>query len=183
MTTRGRDREIRDRFVSSGEGPYTKLPLAILINGDSASASEIVAACLQDYGRAVVVGQRSFGKGTVQRLMRVESGRSLLKLTSATYWRPSEQNIHRMAGDTEADTWGVQPNPGLSVELDDEAVAMWRRFRSRRDLFGGATDELLLRLLDENDGSLPTNFRDQALDVAVEYLRSRLAELEQAIAL
>ena len=72
----------------------------MLIDRNSASASEIVAACLQDHGRAAIVGERSYGKGTVQRLMRVESGRSLLKLTIATYWRPSGKNIHRMPGDT-----------------------------------------------------------------------------------
>ncbi len=99
VTTRGRDRKIRDRYVATGQGIYTQIPLAVLINHNSASASEIVAACFQDHRRAVIVGQRSYGKGTVQRLMRVESGRSLLKLTSATYWRPSGVNIHRMPGD------------------------------------------------------------------------------------
>jgi len=99
VTTRDREQETRDRFVSTGKGDYLEVPLAVLINNDSASASEIVAACLQDYGRAVIVGQRSYGKGTVQRLFtHIEAGRSLLKLTTATYWRPNEHNIHRMPG-------------------------------------------------------------------------------------
>ena len=61
----------------------------------SASASELVAACLQDHGRAKIVGMRSYGKGTVQNLIELENGRSALKLTTASYWRPSERNIHR----------------------------------------------------------------------------------------
>ena len=85
----------------------------MLINHNSASASEILAACLQDYNRAVIIGERSYGKGTVQRIMQIESGRSLLKLTSATYWRPSGQNIHRMADARESDSWGVKPNADL----------------------------------------------------------------------
>ena len=106
---------------------------------NSASASEILAACLQDHRRAVVVGQRSYGKGTVQRLMRIESGRSLLKLTSATYWRPSGRNIHRMVGATKEESWGVKPNQGLGIVLDVQEYLQWRHYRSRRDVLGGET--------------------------------------------
>ena len=113
--------------MSSGSG-NDKLPLAVLIDRNSASASEILAACLQDYGRAAVVGERSYGKGTVQRLMRIESGRSVLKLTTATYWRPSGKNIHRMPGAKPTDEWGVKPDAGLDVR------AGRRRVRSLAEL-------------------------------------------------
>ena len=59
VTTRGRDGKTRDRFVSTGRGGYTQIPLVVLVNHNSASASEILAACLQDYGRATIVGQRT----------------------------------------------------------------------------------------------------------------------------
>lgn len=93
-------------------------PMAILIDHDSASASEIVSAALQDAGRAIIGGSRSFGKGTVQNILPLEYGRSALRLTVAKYYRPSDQNIHRGKDDDEDDIWGVTPDEGLAVELE-----------------------------------------------------------------
>ena len=177
VTTRGRDERVRDRYVATGQGIYTDLPLAILINHNSASASEIVAACFQDHRRAVVIGQRSYGKGTVQRLMRVESGRSLLKLTSATYWRPSGVNIHRMPGDELDAPWGVSPNFEFAVVLDETEYLNWRKYRRRRDLFANQEAGDLVAQMEKEDGKLPRSFTDRALDRAVEYLRERLSEI------
>jgi len=174
VTTRGRDRTARDRFVATGRTGYTKISLVVLLNNESASASEIVAACLQDHGRAIVVGQRSYGKGTVQRVMRVESGRSLLKLTSATYWRPNGQNIHRMADAIEADSWGVKPDPGFEVLLDRQEYLQWRQYRDRRELLGDHRSTELVEQLDREFGALPAAFRDRALERAVEYLQKKL---------
>lgn len=109
----------------------TDLPIAVLIDNYSASASEIVAACLQDYDRAQIVGQRSWGKGTVQNVFELEGGRSALKLTTATYWRPSGTNIHRFSTDTDEDTWGVRPGDGYEIVLSEEEII--RRFRARRE--------------------------------------------------
>lgn len=67
--------------------------MVVLIDGNSASASEIVAACLQDHGRATIIGSRSFGKGTVQNLLPLEFGRSALKLTTARYYRPDRKSV------------------------------------------------------------------------------------------
>ena len=83
--------------------------MAVLINQDSASASEIVAGCLQDNHCAVIVGHRSYGKGTVQELTDLGDRRGDLKLTVASYWRPSGVNIHRRHGAGESETWGVVP--------------------------------------------------------------------------
>ncbi|TWU25490.1 S41 family peptidase [Bythopirellula polymerisocia] len=174
VTTRDRDGEIRDRFVSTGRGGYHDLPLAVLINHNSASASEILAACLQDYNRAVIIGERSYGKGTVQRIMQIESGRSLLKLTSATYWRPSGQNIHRMADAKESDSWGVKPDAEFEVLMDEDQYLTWRKYRYRRDLLGEHQDGPLAIQFDEQDGKIPEQFTDEALDLAVGYLESQL---------
>ena len=174
VSTRGRDGETRERFVSTGQGTYTEIPLAVLINHNSASASEILAACLQDHRRAVVVGQRSYGKGTVQRLMRIESGRSLLKLTSATYWRPSGRNIHRMVGATKEESWGVKPNQGLGIVLDVQEYLQWRHYRSRRDVLGEKLEGPLAEQFAKQDGLLSNSFTDRALDRAVEYLQESM---------
>ena len=96
--------------------------MAILIDDDSASASEIVAAALQDNQRAVVVGTRSFGKGTVQNILPLQFGRSALRLTVARYFRPSEKSIHRLKGATDEDDWGVIPDPGFVVEIDEQTL-------------------------------------------------------------
>lgn len=173
VATRGRDGESLDESISSGAGKYVDLPLAVLVDRNSASASEIVAACLQDHGRAVVVGGRSYGKGTVQRLTRIESGRSLLKLTSATYARPSGANIHRMPGDEADDEWGVSPDPGFDVPLTKDEYKAWREYRVRRDLFGAGGDPQLAAELSRQDGEIPADFTDRTLDRAVEYLVSR----------
>lgn len=176
VTTRGRDQVERDRFVSTGSGDYAEIPLVVLINHNSASAAEILAACLQDYNRATVMGERSYGKGTVQRLMRIESGRSLLKLTSATYWRPSEKNIHRMPDDTESDQWGVLPNKDFEIALDDDEHLQLRKFRLRRDLLGVSTNGALAEQIDQEDGILPDDFTDRVLQRATSYLQSQLAK-------
>jgi carboxyl-terminal processing protease len=176
VTTRDRDEQVRERFVSTGRGGYLDLPLAVLINHNSASAAEILAACLQDYKRAVIVGKRTYGKGTVQRLLPIESGRSLLKLTTATYWRPSGDNIHRMPGDTEADPWGVRPDEGFDVLMDDEQYLLWRKYRYRRDILGPRQEGSLAEQFDEQDGRLPETFTDEVLDLAAGYLQSKIGE-------
>jgi len=101
------------RFVPTAENPR---PMAVLINRHSASASEIVASALQDHHRAVIVGERSFGKGSVQKLLYLNPDKtSAMKLTTETYWRPSGKNIHRRPDSKEADDWGVRPDEGLEV--------------------------------------------------------------------
>jgi carboxyl-terminal processing protease len=173
VSTRDRDGKVRDRYLSTGAGGYADLPLAVLVDRNSASASEIVAACLQDYDRAKIIGERSYGKGTVQRLMHIESGRSMLKLTSATYWRPSEKNIHRMPEDDESAEWGVTPDDGFAVPLAEEEYELWRNYRNRRDLIGEGLEGELARELTQLDGDLPADYQDQALRRAIEFLSKK----------
>ncbi len=135
--------DISDMFLNSGNIVSTKMrggiedsrfdaepgtlvdpekPLAILIDANSASASEIVAACMQDNDRAIIVGTRSYGKGTVQNILPLQYGRSALRLTVARYYRPSGANIHRNQDATEDDVWGVTPDESMMVALDEASI-------------------------------------------------------------
>jgi len=134
VTTRYRDGTVRQGFEAVEEGTYPEFPVAVLVNKYSASASEIVAACLQDHGRGVVVGQRTYGKGTVQEVVYLPGGQGVLKITTASYWRPSEKNITRLSGTGEDDEWGVRPDPGYEVKLEGDELIRWVRWRRDRDM-------------------------------------------------
>jgi carboxyl-terminal processing protease len=121
------------------EGTFAGFPVAVLVNRHSASGSEIVAACLQDHGRAVIVGERTWGKGSVQSLISLRSSGSALKLTTATYIRPSGKNIHRFPDAREEDDWGVRPNPGFEVRLSDREMALLLADQRRREIIGPRT--------------------------------------------
>ncbi len=170
--------DARDQFFdAAGDAPYADLPLAVLINDRSASASEIVAACLQDHHRATIVGERSFGKGTVQEIRKLEEGRSALKLTIATYWRPSNKNIHRARKAKETAVWGVVPDPGFEVKLtldQEREVAQARRERE----MGKAVKPTL-------DGEPGKNgavsaLADPVLEKGIEAIKQRWAEKSTA---
>ncbi len=131
VTTRGRKNVIRETYEASRRAALRDVPMAILINGETASASEIFAACMQDHGRAKVIGSRSFGKGSVQQMIPLPDG-GLLKLTTATYHRPSGVNIHREPQMGEEATWGVSPDTDLEVPLSEEQESQWRLRRSEQ---------------------------------------------------
>lgn len=153
--------EISDLFVAQGRivstagrnspervwdaekpGTFEGFPMAVLVNGFSASASEIVAACLQDHGRAVVIGERTWGKGSVQNVIELEGGRSALKLTTASYVRPSGKNIHRFPDSEESDEWGVSPNAGYELKLSMLEMRSLIEDRRQRDIIRAPRPEL-----------------------------------------
>jgi carboxyl-terminal processing protease len=133
VTTRSRGGRIKRTYNADGNAILPNVPMAILVNQYTASAAEIVAACLQDHGRAVVVGQRSYGKGTVQELIPLEEDQGLLKLTTSSYWRPSGRDITRPKNADAQSEWGVSPNKGFEVRLEGEDLARWIRWRAQRD--------------------------------------------------
>ena len=115
-----------DTYRARREGTLPPWSLAILINGGSASASEIVAGSLQDHGRAVIVGARSFGKGVVQNVISLTNHRAVVSLTVAHYRLPNGRIIHKTPGNLNTNEWGVSPD--VVVEIDrDELQAIHRR--------------------------------------------------------
>ena len=133
VSTKGRNSPERI-FSAHKDGTYTDFPMVVMVNESTASAAEIVSAALQDHKRAAIVGQRSFGKGSVQNILDLEDGKSVLKLTIATYWRPSGKNIHRFKNAKESDEWGVSPDKGLEVKLTPKEHLEWALARQRRDM-------------------------------------------------
>ncbi|MCP4896912.1 MAG: S41 family peptidase, partial [bacterium] len=95
VSTEGRNTKPRS-WDARENGTYDDFKMVVLVNRYSASASEIVSACLQDHKRAVVMGERTWGKGSVQNVIELENGGSALKLTTASYHRPSGKNINRL---------------------------------------------------------------------------------------
>jgi carboxyl-terminal processing protease len=176
VSTRGRN-EAEKVYNAREDGtllmPPHHYPMAVLINKYSASASEIVAAALQDHKRAVVVGERSYGKGSVQNIIDLKepgNRNSALKLTTASYWRPNGKNIHRFPDSKESEEWGVKPDEGFEVVLKDKERGEYFLYRRDRDIVHGKPGTPPPpRKQDKSKDEPP--FVDRTLEKALEYLR------------
>jgi carboxyl-terminal processing protease len=183
VSTKGRNQreEVYDaREAGTLLQPEKDHPMAVLVNRYSASASEIVAAALQDHHRAVIVGERSYGKGSVQNILTMEGGTSALKLTTASYWRPSGKNIHRFPDSKETDEWGVKPNPGFEVKLSDEERLGYFFYRRDRDVVHGkgtAPVKPPTPAKEKDDKKEKKPFEDRVLQKAVDYLRGEIKKV------
>lgn len=155
-------------YVGKSDGSYTTFPMVCLVNGGSASASEIVSACLQDHGRAIVVGSRTYGKGSVQTIQPFYSTGGQLKLTTATYWRPSGRNINRTKGernDDDPDEWGVTPNAGFTIKLGTKEL---------NDLADFQRENEIIHQPGYKAPESKADFKDRQLDMAINYLRGQI---------
>jgi carboxyl-terminal processing protease len=174
VSTKGRNQQ-EEVFDAKPGGALVPadLPVAVLINRLSASASEIVAAALQDHKRAVIVGERSYGKGSVQNIIEMEGHKSALKLTTASYWRPSGKNIHRFPDSKESDEWGVRPDPGFAVAMDDEERIDYLYYRRNRDVIPGKGTTRPAKPKTDKDGKEKKPFVDRTLQRALDYFHER----------
>ena len=136
VSTRGRRAEDGERYNATPGDLIDGMPLVVLINGGSASASEIVAGALQDHNRAVVVGTNSFGKGSVQSIMPV-AGSGAMRLTTSLYYTPSGRSIQALG--IAPDILVEQRRP---VEVDEEQHAAQTR-RNEASLRGAIQNSTL----------------------------------------
>ena len=149
--------------------PAAEHPIAVLVNRQSASAAEIVAAALQDRGRAVVVGERSYGKGSVQKVFPLGDGNAAVKLTTEVWMTPSGKNLHRWPDSKPTDEWGVKPDGGLEVDLGREDLLAYVKHVRDLDRIRGKPGA------GPKPGAAPDKpYRDPVLEKAMEYLRAKL---------
>ncbi len=128
--SRGREDTV---YRSTDTGKFRDFALVVLVNGETKGGAELIAAALQDHKRAVVVGQRTCGKGSVQVPLGLGVEGVVLKLTKGTFVRPSGKNLHRFPDSSSADDWGVRPDEDcrLSPELG-KRLHEWHRLQALR---------------------------------------------------
>ncbi len=159
VTTEGRNAAQNSSRYANGHGDELKgMPMVVLVNQGSASASEIVAGCLQDVKRAIILGDKTFGKGSVQSILPLQDG-SALRLTTAKYYTPSHKVIHEQ---------GITPDIPVTISDEDDRDIQLQRSP------GG------LESLSDKDRERVNNTHDIQLERAMDLLKAITTYTERA---
>ena len=137
VTARGRDGK-EQAWKSDGKNQLGDFPLVVLAGERTASATEVLAGALKDNGRAMVVGARTWGKGSIQSLIKLEDGAGAVRLTTAYFYSPSGRTIERKPGEK---VWGVDPSDGYFVPMTQEATEQVSELRKRREIIGDTSTD------------------------------------------
>ncbi len=156
--TKGRRPENYQEFRAGSRAQYPDLPVVVLVNRYSASASEILAGALQDNKRAVIIGERTFGKASVQSMIPL-SDKSALRLTIAKYYTPSGKSIPR---DAKGENGGITPDIEIKVDRETETALI----KQGEELFYPGKEG-------EKNGKDKSKVRDEMLERGMELLKAR----------
>jgi carboxyl-terminal processing protease len=164
--TKGRKPENYQEFRAAAQAPYSNLPLVILVNRYSASASEIVSGAMQDNKRAVIIGERTYGKASVQSMIPLPD-KSALRLTIARYYTPSGRSIHR---DEKKGAGGITPDIEVKVTVDTEKKLIQQ---SEEIFYPGKENKESKDGGDSQEKKKEARVRDEVLERGVELLKAR----------
>lgn len=152
-------------YRSDGRGRLTDFPVVVLVNGETCGGAELIAAALQDRGRAAVAGQRTVGKASVQTQLPLSVPGAALKLTSGVFVRPDGKDLQRGRDSRPDDDWGVRPDAGLEFRVSPDLAQAIKRDWQRQTLRPGSSAERLP--MDDPDA-------DPQRQAALEALRGRV---------
>jgi carboxyl-terminal processing protease len=166
LTTQGQGKE-KMVFRADGASTLGTFPMLVLVNEQTASAAEIVAGALLDHGRAIVLGTRTFGKGSIQSIVLLEGG-AALKVTTAYHYLPSGRNIQKRPGQP---TWGVDPSSGFYLPLTPAQTAGLRQDADKRAILEPKKDLAVPRLTPQR---IEADHADPQLAAALRSMTARL---------
>jgi carboxyl-terminal processing protease len=172
VSTKGRGGAHERITKATAEGTLPQFPIVVLVNEGSASASEIVSGALKDNDRAIIVGTRTVGKGSVQELMKLDGEAGAVKLTTIYYYLPSGRNINRH---DDKDVWGVDPTDGYYVPMSVDERKEMIKVRREGDIIKGAGGD------DEGDAKvtpewLADSLKDIQLGAALKTMLAKLTD-------
>jgi carboxyl-terminal processing protease len=156
VTVKGRREETV--YDAKAAGTFSGFPMALLVNRNTASAAEIIASCLQDHRRAIVVGERTFGQALVRTILPLKGGLGSLKIPIAAYYRPNGKTMNRYPDSKDSDDWGVTPDAGYEVAFTEAEAKEYSKFHAERANNVKASDKLEFE------------FQDRQLEKAIDYL-------------